>query len=565
MRQLSKQLPILLGISLILWFSNHGLAQTYAQHGMVVSDNVLSSEVGVAILEKGGNAIDASVATAFALAVTHPEAGNIGGGGFLVFMGADSRVTTIDFREKAPIKASPDMYLDKAGEFMEGSNTEGLKSVGVPGTVAGLYLAHRKYGKLPWGQLVQPAVDLAANGFPLPWSLHTVALMIPQWGPSYDILQHYFSHPDGTIVNQGEIWKQPALANTLALIRDRGHDGFYKGEVANEIARYMAANDGLITTEDLKRYKAVEREPITGTFRDYTIYSMPPPSSGGVALIEMLNMMELADLQTIPFNSAPYVHLVAETMRRAYADRAQFLGDPDFNADMPLGRLTSKSFAKSRFDTIDRNNASQSDSTQYGLPNDGSHTTHLSIADTEGNAVSLTYTLERSYGSGLGSPKLGFIFNNEMGDFNPVPGVTTSDGQIGSAPNLIAPEKRMLSSMTPTIVSKDGKPFLIIGSPGGRTIINTVFQTVLNVLAYNMRIDRAIEAMKIHHQWLPDILLYEKDLLSPDTATILEKMGHRLQSEESLGVLMGITYDPELKVYIGAADSSSANGTAIGY
>ena len=552
-------------MSLLFLFPAYGLAQTYAQHGMVVSDNALASQVGVEILEKGGNAIDASVATAFALAVTHPEAGNIGGGGFLVFMGADNLVTTIDFREKAPLKASPDMYLDETGKFIEDSNSEGLRSVGVPGTVAGLYLAHRKYGNLPWAELVQPAVELASGGFPLPWNLYTVALMIPQWGPSYDILQHYFSNPDGSMVKPGETWKQPALANTLAMIRDKGHDGFYKGEVANEIARYMAANGGLITTEDLERYKAIERKPVTGTFRDYTIYSMPPPSSGGVALIEMLNMMEQADLESIPFNSARYVHLVTEIMRRAFADRAQFLGDPDFNAVMPLGRLTSKAFAKSRFDNIDLDKASQSDSTQYGLPYDGTHTTHFSIADVRGNAVSLTYTLERSYGSGLGSSKLGFIFNNEMGDFNPVPGITTTDGQIGSAPNLIAPEKRMLSSMTPTIVAKEGKPYLIIGSPGGRTIINTVFQTVLNVLAYEMRIDRAIEAMKIHHQWLPDILLYEENQLSPDTATMLEKMGHTLQSEESLGVLMGIMYDPELNVYIGASDSSSANGAAIGY
>lgn len=555
----------LLLVTAILLVSNRSVAQTYAQQGMVVSDNLLASQVGVAILKKGGNAIDASVATAFALAVTHPEAGNIGGGGFLVFMNSDSRVTTIDFREKAPLKATQDMYLDDSGNFMENSNSEGLRSVGVPGTVAGLYLAHRKYGKLPWAQLVQPAVELAGEGFPLPWSLYTVAMLIPEWGPTYDILQHYFSNPDGSTVKPGELWKQPALANTLAIIRDKGQDGFYKGKVASEIARYMAANGGLITKEDLEKYSAVERVPITGTFREYTIYSMPPPSSGGVALIEMMNMMEQADLQSIPFNSAPYVHLVAETMRRAYADRAQFLGDPDFNTDIPLDRLTSKSFAKTRFETIDLDRASQSDSTQYGIPYGGSHTTHFSIVDREGNAVSLTFTLERSYGSGLGSSKLGFLFNNEMGDFNPVPGITTSNGQIGSAPNLIAPEKRMLSSMTPTIVSKDGKPYLIIGSPGGRTIINTVFQTVLNVLAYNMRIDRAIEAMKIHHQWLPDELIYEKDLLSPDTAAILQKMGHTLKSEEALGVLMGITYDSEMKVYIGASDTSSANGAAVGY
>ncbi len=549
-----------------LLFVNFNLhAQTYGKNGMVVSDNVLASEVGIEILKKGGNAIDASIATAFALAVTHPEAGNIGGGGFIVFMDSVGRVTTIDFREKAPLKATPDMFLDTNGNLIGESNHETIKAVGVPGTVAGLYLAHQKYGKLPWADLVQPAVDLAKNGFPMTWGLYRVAMDMSDLDPSFDIMANYFRNASGEIVQPGEIWKQPALANTLALIRDNGQDGFYKGEVADEIEAYMKAKGGIITKEDLVKYTAVERKPLKGTYKGYEIYSMPPPSSGGVALIEMMNLMEQVDLQKLEFNSTAYVHVVAEAMRRAFADRAEHLGDPEFNPDMPIDRLTSKEFAKKRFENIDMEKASSSDSSKFGQLYDGSSTTHFSVVDKAGNSVSLTYTLENSYGVGMGSSKLGFIFNNEMGDFNPVAGITNSSGQVGSNPNLIAPEKRMLSSMTPAIVAKNGKPHLIIGSPGGRTIINTVFQTVLNVLEYNMRIDKAIEAMKIHHQWLPDMLVYEKHLMSPDTRDALEQMGHKLRGVNNLGVLMGITYDPMLKVYIGAADSSSDDGAAVGY
>jgi gamma-glutamyltranspeptidase / glutathione hydrolase len=540
-------------------------AQIYGPNGMVVSDNSVASQVGVDVLKKGGNAIDASVATAFALAVTHPSAGNIGGGGFMVYMNSENDVTTIDFREKAPLAATSTMFQDENGNLIKDSNHYSLKAVGVPGTVAGLYLAHQKYGHLPWAELVQPSVDLAKNGFPMPWGLYFKALSIDDWKGSFDIMPNYFHNAEGMVIKPGEIWTQPALAKTLELIRDNGRDGFYKGVVAKEIAAYMKENGGIITTEDLKKYTAIEREPIKGTYHGYEIYSMPPPSSGGVALIEMLNLMEQADLDSIEFNSTAYVHLVAEAMRRGFADRAEHLGDPDFNLNMPLDKLTSKKFAKTRFDNIDMKKASVSDSSQYGHPYDGTNTTHFSVVDKEGNAVSVTFTLEHSYGSRMGSSKLGFIFNNEMGDFNPVPGVTTNSGLIGTPPNLIAPEKRMLSSMTPTIVAKEGKPYLIIGSPGGRTIINTVFQTVLNVLSYDMRIDKAIEAMKIHHQWLPDQIYYETHLMSPDTRKALENMGHTLKGVDHLGVLMGITYDPELKVYIGASDSSSPDGGAVGY
>jgi gamma-glutamyltranspeptidase/glutathione hydrolase len=556
---------LILVISALFFNNSKGNAQVYGQNGMVVSSNILASQVGIDILKKGGNAIDASVATAFALAVTHPQAGNIGGGGFLVFMNAAGEATTIDFREKAPIAASASMFLDSTSKLIKGINHNSLKTVGVPGTVAGLYMAHQKYGKLPWKDLVQPSIDLAKKGFVMSWDLYEDALFLNEDAKPTDFMYSYFRNVNAEITKPGEVWKQSSLAKSLKLIRNKGHDGFYKGEMAHEIENYMKKNGGLITKTDLEKYSAIERKPIKGTYKEYEIYSMPPPSSGGVALVEMMNMLELVDLDSIDFNSTAYVHLIAEVMRRAFADRAEYLGDPDFNPDMPLDKLTSKAYAKKRYENIDMSKASVSDSALYGHPYDGNNTTHFSVVDKEGNAVSLTYTLEDSYGSQLGSNNLGFIFNNEMQDFNPVPGVTTNFGQIGSAPNLIAPEKRMLSSMTPTIVAKNGKPYLIIGSPGGRTIINTVFQTVLNVLAYDMKIDKAIETMKIHHQWLPDEIVYERFLMSPDTRAALQAMGHHLREVKNLGSLMGITYDAEFKVYIGAADSSSPNGGAVGY
>lgn len=551
---------------LLITFSNLTAlwAQAYGEHGMVVSDNQMASQVGVDILKQGGNAIDAAVATAFALAVTHPQAGNIGGGGFIVYMDASSATTTIDFREKAPLEATPGMFLDAEGQLIEGSNHEGLKSAGVPGTVAGLYLAHQKYGSLPWKKLVQPAIGLAKKGVVLSYTLASHAKNF-QSGTSPDFMKDYFTDSEGKLLENGDLWKQKELANTLKQIKRHGRDGFYKGKVAEEIARYMKNNGGLIGLKDLERYTAVERKPVEGTYNGYEIYSMPPPSSGGVALVEMLNLMEQANLDSVPFNSTEYVHLMAETMRRAFADRAEHLGDPDFNPDMPIDKLISKDFAKRRYGNIDFDRASVSDSTRFGQLYDGTNTTHLSVIDKNRNAVSLTYTLEHSYGCELGSPKLGFIFNNEMGDFNPQPGYTNTRGLIGSDPNRIRPEKRMLSSMTPTIVAKNGIPYLIIGSPGGRTIINTVFQTVLNVLGYDMPLEKAIETMKIHHQWLPDQLVYEKDLLSPDTQQSLEKMGHTTRGIYNLGRLMGIVYDREKNIYIGVSDSSSPDGAPVGY
>lgn len=568
---MKKILPVICFMLAIVCQSTE--AQTFAENGMVVSSSKLASEVGVEILKKGGNAIDASVATAFALAVTHPTAGNIGGGGFLVFMDSSGFATSIDFREKAPLKATPGMFLNQAGELISGKdhygdqstiNHIGLKSVGVPGTVAGLYLTHQKYGRLPWKDLVQPAIDLAANGFPLTWSLSQDAVYYSN-NSEVQFLKDYFRLDNGELVKFGEIWKQPELAITLTAIRDNGRDGFYKGDVAKEIAAFMEQNGGIITQKDLEQYEAVERKPVKGTYKGYEICSMPPPSSGGVTLVEMLNMVELANLDSIGFNSTAYVHLLAEVMRRAYADRAEFLGDPDYNPDIPIERLLSKEYAENRFKNISMTKASPSDSAKFGQIYDGENTTHLSVVDKDGNAVALTYTIEDHYGSGHGSNKLGFLFNNEMGDFNPIPDKTTGKGLIGTDPNIIKPGKRMLSSMTPTIIAKDGKPYLVIGTPGGRTIINTVFQTVINVLEYKMPIDKAIEVMKIHHQWLPDMIVYEKDLMSPDTKRNLESMGHHLRPVNNLGELMGIHIVREKNILVGACDSSSHEGAAVGY
>lgn len=532
---------------------------------MVVSDNSLASAAGVDILKKGGNAIDASIATAFALAVTHPAAGNIGGGGFMVYLPADGKATTVDFREKAPLAASPTMFLDENGALIPGSNNYSMKAIGVPGTVAGLYLAHQKYGNLPWKEVVDPAIKLARDGFPLTYALFNEAYALYNSPTASPFLKDYFLSANGELLTFGEIWKQPELANTLEQIASNGHDGFYKGPVARQITAFMKANGGIITTQDLEKYQAIERSPITTTFNGYDVYSMPPPSSGGLTMSAMLNIIEQAQLENIPFNSTAYVHLMIEVMRRGYADRAEYLGDPDFNLSMPLEQLLSKEYAARRFKNIDLQKASVSDSTQFGHPYEGKNTTHFSVVDAGGNAVSVTYTLEQPYGSGLGDPRLGFIFNNEMGDFNPVPGQTTSKGQVGTNPNLIAPEKRMLSSMNPTIVAKDGKPFLIMGSPGGRTIINTVFQAVVAATLYEMRVDESIEAMKIHHQWLPDVTYYEEHKLSPDTAKSLKEMGHQLIPVHQLGRLMGIKYETNSQIYSGAADSSSPDGAAVGY
>lgn len=545
-----------------------GRSPAPARKGMVVSSHYLGSEVGQAVLRDGGNAVDAAVATAFALAVTLPSAGNIGGGGFLVYHGADGEVTSFNFRERAPLAATRDMYLDENGEIRNNSNHDGPLAVGVPGTVAGLWMAHQRLGSKPWAELLEPAVKLAEKGFPSTWNMQRFLKSVQvKEEAMYAGTKAAFLKNGTDLYEPGETWKQPDLAKTLKRIQKQGKDGFYKGKTAKLIADFMAKHGGLITEEDLAQYEAVEQAPIHGTYRGYDVYAMAPPSSGGVALIEMLNILEGFELSEIGHNSALYLHVLTETMRRAYADRAEHLGDPAFNPAMPVERLTSKEYARELRGTIDLFKASVSDSSRFNkaLAYESEETTHFSVVDAEGNAVSLTYTLEYSYGSRLVVEGAGFLLNNEMGDFNPIPGRTTQRGLIGTPPNLVAPGKNMLSSMTPTIVAQNNKPLLAIGSPGGRTIINTVLQVVLNVIDHDMNIGQAVEAGRIHHQWLPDRTSFERFSISPDTQKLYEMMGHEVYFRGGQGSAMGIYIDPETGMVYGAADSRAFDGKAVGY
>jgi len=538
-----------------------------AKNGMVVSSQYLGSEVGRDVLRDGGNAIDAAIATAFALAVTLPSAGNIGGGGFIVYHGNDGTVTTFNFREKAPLAATPDMFLDENGKIFDNSNHRGPLSVGVPGTVAGLWLAHQRLGSKPWADLIQPAIDLAEKGFPANTRGFQRSLQTKE-NPMYDAAKKAFLKNGKDLFEMGEVWKQPDLAATLKRIQEEGRDGFYKGKTAKLFADYMKKHGGLITKEDLARYEPAEFKPVQTTYNGYDVYSMAPPSSGGIALTEMLNILEGYDLKEMGHNSAQYLHVLTETMRRAFADRAEFIGDPAFNPEMPVSELTSKSYAEELRNTINLSEVSVSDSAifnQAHLTFESEETTHFSVVDAEGNAVSLTYTLENGYGSSLVVEGAGFLLNNEMGDFNPIPGYTSRSGLIGTPPNQVASEKHMLSSMTPTILAKNGKPVVLIGSPGGRTIINTVLQVILNVVDHEMNIGQAIEAGRIHHQWLPDVTSFERFAFSPDTRSIYEEMGHTIRFRNSQGSAMGIYIDHENGMIYGAADSRAYDGKAVGY
>nr|PZN57169.1 MAG: gamma-glutamyltransferase [Bacteroidota bacterium] len=540
-------------------------AQEYARNGMVVSASQLASDVGVEILKDGGNAVDAAVATAFALAVTWPSAGNIGGGGFIVYRKHTGEVTTFDFREKAPAAATPTMYLDEHGNLIKDLNHLSALAVGVPGTVAGLYDAHRLYGKLPWSRVVRPAVRLARRGFAYTYGLYHDAIAHEQTWKKLPSTAAVMFRDGTTLYQPGEKWRQPDLARTLARIKRQGKAGFYSGKTAEKLVLFIQSQGGIITLKDLADYEARERKPVTGTYRGYEIYSMPPPSSGGITLIQMLNILEGFDLKTYGHNSATYVHVVSEAMRRGYANRALHLGDPDFNPDIPVDKLISKSYAEELRSTIKLDTVSVSDPAAFTQPYESPSTTHLSVVDKEGNAVSLTYTLEYAYGSQMVADGLGFFLNNEMGDFNPVPGVTNEDGLIGTAPNLIAPGKRMLSSMTPTILVKDGKLFMLIGSPGGRSIIGTVLQVILNVVDHEMDIATAIEAGRFYHQWLPNVIIHEKYSLSNDTRALLTELGHNMRRITQQGAAMGIVVDVSKGVLSGHADSRSPDGGVAGY
>ncbi len=534
-------------------------------NGVVASSSAIASEVGVQVLRDGGNAIDAAIATAFAMAVTWPTAGNIGGGGFLIYYGADGTTTSFDFREKAPLAANETMYLDENGEIQDNINHDSILAVGVPGTVAGLELAHQRLGSMRWRDLVAPAVKLARDGIPISWQLHDSFKGRKSRWDRYPSSAAVFLKKDGSFYEPGDTWKQPDLAKTLKRIERQGAKGFYAGRTAQLIADHMANNGGLITLEDLEKYTAVEREPIRGDYRGYEIVSMPPPSSGGVTMVEMLNILEGFDLTAMGHNSAQYLHVLTEAMRRAYADRAQFLGDPDFNEDMPLERLTSKEHAASLRESISLTSASASDPQQFAQAYESNETTHFSVVDKDGNMVSLTYTLEWGYGSHIVVDGAGFLLNNEMGDFNAQPGMTDARGRIGTPPNRIRPEKRMLSSMTPAIVAKDGVPMFATGSPGGKTIINTSMQTILNIIDHGMNIAEAMEAARIHHQWLPDLTVIEGSGISPDTRKLYESYGHTIREVNRIGSAMGVSRDPETGILYGGADSRAADGGAAAY
>jgi gamma-glutamyltranspeptidase / glutathione hydrolase len=535
-----------------------------SRHGMVASQNYIATQIGVEVLWDGGNAVDAAVATAFALAVTHPTAGNLGGGGFLLYRPAKGEPAAYDFRETAPAGASATMFL-KDGAYDAEVHHRSHLAVGVPGTVAGLHMAWKESGRLPWRRLVQPAVSLAKQGIPVTDGLARSLKGILPTMQAYPASVAQFSRA-GTPYEMGDLLVQGDLAKTLERIADQGPAGFYQGRTAELIEKEMKRGGGLITRADLKAYRAQRRTPLRGSYRGYEVLAMPPISSGGTALLEMLNVLETYDLKQRGFGSAATVHLVSEAMRRAFADRARYLGDPEFNPGLAetVARLTSKEYARTLARGIREDAASVSSPSSFEWPAESSETTHLSVVDADRNAVSLTYTLEDGYGSRIVVPGAGFLLNNEMGDFNAGPGLTNADGLIGTDPNLAAPGKRMLSSMTPTILTRDGKVALVIGSLGGRTIINSVLLAILNVVDFDMNVQQAIDAPRFHHQWLPDRIAYERLGLSPDTLALLKARGHTLLEVETQGVMEGIAYDAKADLLEGGYDRRAPDGAVLG-
>src|SRR4051812_25902829 len=536
-----------------------------SKDGLVVCTSAPACDAGAAVLAKGGSAVDAAVATAFALAVTLPSAGNIGGGGFMVVRSSSGATTTFDYREKAPLQSTRTMYM-RDGKVDMSLTNQGYLAPGVPGTVRGLALAHKKFGRLPWKDVVMPAVQLAEDGFVISAGLaRGLNSQLAGAMGKFPASVAAYGKPGGGTWAAGDRLVLKDLAKTLRAIANDGPDAFYTGWIADRIADDMAANGGIITKEDLAKYEARERAPVKGTFRGYDIVAMPPPSSGGVALIEMLNMLEAYDLKSKGFASPEAKHLEIEAMRRAYLDRARYLGDPDF-VQVPLDKLLSKEHAKSAAASIDLQKASSSVELGKDIVTTSSQepdeTTHFSVIDRDGMAVSNTFTLEGGYGSRVVVKGAGFLLNNEMGDFNKNPGVTLPDGTIGTPANLIDPGKRMLSSMTPAIVSKNGKVVLITGSPGGRTIINTVFAVVLNVTEFGMNVREAVDAPRMHHQWLPDAVTFERSRLPEDLKQKLAALGHTVKEGNAVqGDANSILVDAGGTAW-GAADTRSSDGKA---
>lgn len=533
-------------------------------HGMVVSAESLATKAGIDVLKRGGNAIDAAIAVGFTLAVTFPEAGNIGGGGFMLIRFADGRSTMIDFREKAPVAATRTMYLDSLGNVIPQKSEFGALAAGVPGSVAGYMLALEKYGTMPRSRLLKPAIDAAARGIRISERLAEGLRGYNKQFNQFPSTAKVFTKR-GEPFREGDILRQPDLARTLRAIRDRGRDGFYKGETARKIVAEMKRSDGIITTEDLAAYNAIERQPLTGTYRGYDIITASPPSAGGVVLLQMLNMLEPFNVRESGHNSSATIHLFASAAQRAYADRSKFLGDPDFT-HIPVASLISKVYARERMQGFDVHRASPSGSIAPGVPeaSESDETTHFCVADKFGNVVSVTTTINGLYGCKTVVDGAGFFLNNEMDDFVAKPGTPNMFDLIGGDANAIAPQKRMLSSMTPTIVVKDGKPFLTAGARGGGRITTAVATILINVIDFGMNVQDAVEIPRIHYQWLPDKIFYEQHSISRDVIDNLHQMGYKLEYS-SVHNARGhaILFDHERGLFLGGADPRE-EGVAMG-
>lgn len=535
-----------------------------ATQGMVASVDAMATQVGVDILKQGGNAVDAAVAVGYALAVTHPQAGNLGGGGFMLLRTKDGATTAIDFREMAPAGATRDMFLDEQGNPDSKKSLTSPLASGTPGTVAGLSLALEKYGSLPLNSVVRPAIKLAQEGFIVNDAL---ADDLKTYGS--EVLPHHENSKaifwkDGEPLKKGDKLVQQDLANSLTMIAENGPDAFYKGEIARQIAQQMQQNGGLITTDDLAAYQAVERTPVSGEYRGYQIFSMPPPSSGGIHIVQILNILENFDMKKYGFGSADAIQIMAEAEKYAYADRSKYLGDPDF-VNVPWQALTSKAYAKSIAGQIDINKAKPSSEIRPGklAPYESDQTTHFSVVDKDGNAVAVTYTLNTTFGTGIVAGNTGILLNNQMDDFSAKPGVPNVYGLVGGEANAVGPKKRPLSSMSPTIVVKDGKTWLVTGSPGGSRIITTVLQMVVNTIDFGMNVAEATNAPRFHHQWLPDELRVEKGF-SPDTLKLLEQKGQKVALKEAMGSTQSIMVGPDGELY-GASDPRSVDDLTAGY
>jgi gamma-glutamyltranspeptidase/glutathione hydrolase len=571
------RLDVVLTICCLLVSTVHAsMRPAHAQKAMVVSIHSLATDAGVEVMREGGNAIDAAVATGFALAVVHPQAGNIGGGGFMLIRLADGKLHFLDYREKAPAAATVDMYWDKQGNVVPGLSTVGYKAISVPGSVAGMVAAEKKWGKLGLAKVMAPAIHLARDGFPLPW----------EYANEFHNNKHLGEFPeskrifqrDGNFYEAGEVFKQPELASTLEKIA-ANPDDFYHGQIAKQIAAVVQKGGGILTAQDLANYEVKEREVVHGTYRGYDLYSAPPPSSGGVALVEILNILEKFDVGSLGADSAEAMHLTVEAYRRAFMDRADFMGDPDF-AKVPVAQLIDKSYANAWRESINPQHASISKDLKRpaGTFNDldkvaraatapePNETTHYSVVDGDGNAVSVTTTLNGSFGSAVTAEGLGFLLNNEMDDFAAKVGVPNMYGLIQGPANAVGANKRPLSAMTPTIVTKDDKLFLVLGSPGGPTIITTVVNVLMGVVDYGLDIQQAVDAARFHNQWLPDKIMVERKRFSPDTLKLLQDEGHTIDDRNAYwGDAECIMIDPKTGERLGGHDERHSYGKAAGF